>query len=40
VEYPLPAWRDVEGSKLQATDFMRTPSDLARIAWTYRDVLG
>jgi dolichyl-phosphate beta-glucosyltransferase len=40
VEYPLPSWRDVAGSKLQSTDFLRTPSDLARIVWTYRRELG
>ena len=40
VEFPLPAWRDVAGSKLQPTDFMRTPMDLARIASTYRKELG
>lgn len=33
-EYPLNAWRDVHGSKLKASDFLRAPFDLYRI-WRY-----
>jgi dolichyl-phosphate beta-glucosyltransferase len=39
VEYPLPQWTDVAGSKLQPTDFLRTPIDLATIYRRYRGVL-
>ena len=34
-ELPLPAWRDVPGSKVKAKDYLRGIGDLARIAVRY-----
>ena len=34
-EYPLEEWRDVAGSKLQSTDFLRAILEVARIYRTY-----
>jgi dolichyl-phosphate beta-glucosyltransferase len=36
IEYPLPAWRDVAGSKLRPRHLVRVAGDLARIAVHYR----
>ncbi len=34
-EAPLDTWRDVEGSKVKATDFIRSGLELVRIWWHY-----
>lgn len=34
-EIPLPVWRDVSGSKLKLTDYLRAPLELFRIWKTY-----
>ncbi len=34
-EFPLDSWRDVAGSKLKASDFFKSFSELARIYWNY-----
>ena len=39
VEVPVGRWEDVDGSKLTRQDFLRTPADLVRIYWRYRDLL-
>ncbi len=36
VEEPVRTWRDVEGSRLGPTDFLRAPLDLLRIWWHER----
>ncbi len=36
IEHPIPQWTDVAGSKLEPTDFLRTPLDLLRIFLRYR----
>ncbi len=36
IEYPLPAWRDIAGSKLRAHHLVRVAGDLVRIALHYR----
>lgn len=40
VEVPLLRWLDVHGSKVKATDLLRAPWDLLRIAWRYRRELA
>lgn len=35
-EFPLPCWKDVAGSKVRPSAFVRSFFQLARIAWTYR----
>ncbi len=35
-EYPLPEWRDVEGSRLRPKDFVRAFADVATIYFRYR----
>lgn len=40
VELPLPEWRDVRGSKLKWTDFVRAPLELWRIRERYGAALG
>jgi len=39
VEVPVRTWVDVDGSKLTRQDFLRTPIDLLRIRWRYREIL-
>jgi len=34
-EFPLDDWREVAGSKLKATDFLKAPAELATIYWRY-----
>jgi glycosyltransferase involved in cell wall biosynthesis len=34
-EHPLECWRDVAGSKLKSSDFVRSFGELARIYWSY-----
>ncbi len=34
-EFPLEDWREVAGSKLKATDFLKAPAELATIYWRY-----
>ena len=34
-EYPLPAWRDVQGSKVKPMDFFRAIYELGAIYWKY-----
>ncbi|QDT55154.1 Poly-beta-1,6-N-acetyl-D-glucosamine synthase [Caulifigura coniformis] len=34
-EFPLDDWREVAGSKLKATDFLKAPAELAQIYWRY-----
>jgi glycosyltransferase involved in cell wall biosynthesis len=35
-EYPVKVWRDVKGSKVKSTDFLRALRDLAKIRRAYR----
>ncbi|MEW4564231.1 glycosyltransferase [Bremerella sp. JC770] len=34
-EFPLDQWREIEGSKLKSTDFLRAIYELGNIAWDY-----
>ena len=34
-EFPMDDWREVAGSKLKATDFLKAPAELATIYWRY-----
>ncbi len=34
-EYPLESWRDVAGSKLKSSDFVKSFGELAQIYWSY-----
>ncbi|MCA9790575.1 MAG: glycosyltransferase family 2 protein, partial [Candidatus Eremiobacteraeota bacterium] len=32
-EYPVPSWKDVEGSKVRPLDFVRAPLELCKLYW-------